>query len=190
MLMATERRRAEARNVEHGIGATHRLDHGVAWTQADMGRVAKKHAKVRREQPPERTEADVLAEQEAARESVAAQADPETIQQVGPWGDQEIGKIIRMYRAGCLLEDIAADVGESPSTVTAEIAAIKEDLVARSSGRVMSGGTPASGKRLNDDQVEAILRMRSGGARTSVIARQMGVSESTVRYVIQRAESH
>jgi hypothetical protein len=180
------------RRVREGIGATHHLDHGVAWNPEDVGphpsNRKRPRRRPRRAEPPEQSEADVIAADACAREAAALHADPTRIEECGRWGDQEVGKMIRLFRAGAMVQDIATAIGEPLQVVSYELTHIRMDLVARSDGRVLepTPGGGAKGKRLSEGQVARIVEMRRCGQTIRIIARELGVAESTVRYVIDR----
>ena len=157
-------------NTGIGIGATRKLDQGPGGDP---------------EGGQEQCEADALACQADVQDAYLELHEPSCIAECPRWGDNEIGRMVRMYCAGMPVADIAASVGEPLQAVGYELAEIRHGMDARkTSPGEHAGRRPPV--RLTDEQVDTIIRMRVVEKRTlKEIAKAVGVASSTVRYVAE-----
>lgn len=87
--------------------------------------------------------------------------------------------MIREYRTGMPVGDIAHDLGETIQAVSYELNGIYRDMLAR------KGGGTTRGRRLTEEQVAQVLAMSRKKLKIRHIARELGIAESTVRYLIE-----
>lgn len=125
------------------------------------------------------TEADVIAAEANVCDLLR---EPTCAAECDRYGDQETGRMVRLFRANLSFEDIGIELGITTQAATKELQQIWLDLERRWKEAAGRGRH----SRLTRQERLEILRMHRHGADRIEIARRFGITTSGVRYVVGR----
>ena len=137
----------------------------------------------------EMTEADAIAALQAKEEALRAAIVPSNIlgDKEPDWTPEDIGRLVQLIGSGARYEDAGNALGRSAGAVSVELSKVRKWIspdrprshTSRKQGRPR-GTTP--------EQEERIHELRLGGATIPDIAKEVGVGEGCVRWVIAEVD--